>query len=239
MAVTVPVIPFGIETLDRSLGVGGVPRGRITEIFGGTSLGKTSLALSLVVSAQEHGAPAFLFLDTDGLFDPDLAEKRGVDLSNMTLSIPPDGETALDLAINAVCDGFSVIVDSTFGFTPRSELDGEMGEDFTGLRARLLSNGLRAMAARALHTGSAVVFLSQTRMDTGKEGAPFETTDGTNPVQFYASLRIHLTEVDRWEGGRGIQARTVKNKLAPPFSNGYFCLRHEPPYIDEWYPNPS
>jgi recombination protein RecA len=221
--VDVDVIPTGAISLDLALGVGGIPRGRVIEIFGPESSGKSTLALHICAEAQKQGGVA-AFVDAEHALDPDYARKIGVNIDDLLISQPDSGEQALQIVETLVRSGEvdTIAIDSVAALAPRAEIAGEMGEFQIGLQARLMSSALRKLSGIISKTKTSVIFLNQTRM---KIGVPFgnpETTPGGLALKFYASVRIDLRRIaqikhgDEIVGSR-IKAKIVKNKVAAPF----------------------
>jgi len=223
--VDVAVIPTGSPSLDLALGVGGLPRGRIIEIFGAESSGKTTLALETIAEAQKQGGQV-AFIDAEHALDPEYAKRIGVDIKKMLISQPDSGEEALNLAEKLIKSGLFdlIVIDSVAALTPRAELEGEVGDHFIGLQARLMSQALRKLTAIIAKTKTIMLFLNQTRAQIGV--GPFmgagETTTGGKALKFYASVRIELKRIAQIKRGddvigNRIRAKVVKNKVAPPF----------------------
>jgi len=222
----VPVIPTGILSLDMALGVGGLPRGRIIEIYGPESSGKTTLALLAVSQAQKEGGTA-AFIDAEHALDPQYAERLGVDLDELYVSQPDTGEQALDICEALVRSGAIdiVVIDSVAALTPKAEIDGDMGDNHVGLQARLMSQALRKLTGVISKTNAVVIFLNQMREKVGGYGNP-ETTTGGNALKFYATIRIDIRPKDKIKTGKeivghNVNIKIVKNKVAPPFQS---CL---------------
>lgn len=226
--MNVDAIPTGSLALDAALGIGGVPKGRIVEIYGPESSGKTTLALHIVAEAQKMGGEV-AFVDAEHALDPVYAAALGVDTDNMLVSQPDTGEQALEITDALVRSGAVdvVVVDSVAALTPRAEIEGEMGDTFVGLQARLMSQALRKLAGTISKTNCVVIFINQLRMKIGVMYGNPETTTGGNALKFYASVRLDVRRVESIkEGGNVIGNKTrvkvVKNKVAPPFREAYF-----------------
>lgn len=226
--VDVEVISTGSPSLDLALGVGGLPRGRIVEIFGPEASGKTTVALETIAEAQKKGGNV-AFIDVEHALDPEYAKRIGVDINKIIISQPDSGEDALNLVERLVKSGlFDVIViDSVAALAPKAELEGEIGDHFIGLQARLLSQALRKLTAIISKTKTIVIFLNQTRAQIGGMIGAQETTPGGKALKFYASVRIELKKVAQIKKGDEIigvkvKARVVKNKVAPPFKTAEF-----------------
>ncbi len=228
--VDVDVIPTGSITLDFALGVGGLPRGRVVEIYGDESSGKTTLALHVITEAQRAGGVA-AFVDAEHALDPEYAKKIGVDIDNLLISQPDTGEQALEIVESLVRSGVVdvIVVDSVAALTPRVEIEGEMGDSHIGLQARLMSQALRKLTAVVAKTNTIVIFINQTRMKIGVMFGNPETTPGGMALKFYASVRINVKRIAQVKQGEKIignriKAVVVKNKVAPPFKFGEFDI---------------
>jgi recombination protein RecA len=217
------VIPTGSIALDIALGVGGLPRGRIVEIFGPESSGKTTLALHAIAEAQKLGGLA-AFVDAEHAFDQFYAQKLGVDIENLLVSQPDNGEQALEIADNLIRSGAIdiLVIDSVAALTPKSEIEGDMGDSKMGLHARLMSQALRKLTATISKTKSVCIFINQLREKIGIMFGNPETTTGGNALKFYASIRIDIRRMAQIKEGENVlgnrtKIKVVKNKVAPPF----------------------
>lgn len=230
--VDVPVISTGALSLDMALGIGGIPRGRIIEIYGPESSGKTTLAMHILAEAQKAGEMV-AFIDAEHAFDPVYGKRIGIDVNEMYISQPDFGEQALEILETLVrSSGFGVIViDSVAALTPRAEIEGEMGDSHMGLQARLMSQALRKVTAIASKTNTTVIFLNQLRMKIGVMFGNPETTTGGNALKFYASIRMDIRQREKLvEDGEVIGhtrvVKVVKNKLAAPFREATFTIKY-------------
>ncbi|OIQ01217.1 MAG: recombinase RecA [Zetaproteobacteria bacterium CG2_30_46_52] len=230
--VDIDVIGSGSLALDAALGIGGYPRGRIIEIYGPESSGKTTLALHAVAEAQKAGGKA-AFIDAEHALDPDYAEKLGVNVDDLLLSQPDCGEQALEIVDMLTRSGALdvLVVDSVAALTPRAELDGDMGDSHMGLQARLMSQALRKLTSAISRTNTTVIFINQIRMKIGVMFGNPETTTGGNALKFYASVRLDVRRTGSIKKGEDVlgndtKVKVVKNKMAPPFKLATFSIMY-------------
>ena len=228
--LAVEAVSTGSLTLDIALGIGGLPKGRIVEIYGPESSGKTTMTLQAIAECQKAGGTC-AFIDAEHALDPQYARKLGVDLDNLLVSQPDHGEQALEIADMLVRSGAvdMIVVDSVAALTPRAEIEGEMGDSHMGLQARLMSQALRKITGNAKRSNCMVIFINQIRMKIGVMFGSPETTTGGNALKFYASVRLDIRRIGQVKEGDEIvgsetRVKVVKNKMAPPFKEALFQI---------------